>query len=188
MVRLGDFPWNFLAILLFVLLGQHTYVLCKFAYSFTLDFHGPYAPRDTYNTSCYAEASGEDSVSDVDVYLSFGSITYCNNSQVVPVGRNQSCSEATVQNRTTYYFSLPDLRISDSGTYSCKIHNKTTGALKISIHQNISVVDPSSITTQTQVHVPTTQADGTGGSTSIHTPTFSVFLLVLAALAFYTDK
>ncbi|XP_061180339.1 uncharacterized protein LOC133188872 isoform X3 [Saccostrea echinata] len=155
MVRLGDFPWNFLAILLFVLLGQHTYVLCKFAYSFTLDFHGPYAPRDTYNTSCYAEASGEDSVSDVDVYLSFGSITYCNNSQVVPVGRNQSCSEATVQNRTTYYFSLPD---------------------------------PSSITTQTQVHVPTTQADGTGGSTSIHTPTFSVFLLVLAALAFYTDK
>ncbi|XP_061180338.1 uncharacterized protein LOC133188872 isoform X2 [Saccostrea echinata] len=139
MVRLGDFPWNFLAILLFVLLGQHTYVLCKFAYSFTLDFHGPYAPRDTYNTSCYAEASGEDSVSDVDVYLSFGSITYCNNSQVVPVGRNQSCSEATVQNRTTYYFSLPDLRISDSGTYSCKIHNKTTGALKISIHQNISV-------------------------------------------------
>ncbi|XP_061180334.1 uncharacterized protein LOC133188871 [Saccostrea echinata] len=187
MERLRDLPWNFLAILLFVLLGQHTYVLCKFAYSFKLDLHGPYSPGDTYNTSCYVEASGDDSVSDVDVFLSFGSITYCNNSEVVPVGRNHSCAEATVQNRTTFYFSLPDLRISDSGTYSCKIHNKTTGALKISIHQNISVVDPSSITTQSQGSVTTTQADGTGGSTSIHTPTFSAFLLVLTAVALYAD-
>ncbi|XP_061179762.1 uncharacterized protein LOC133188383 [Saccostrea echinata] len=160
-------------------------VLCKLAYSFTLDFPGAYAPGDTYNTSCYVEASGNHSLSDLDVNLSFGNITYCHNSQVVPVGRNHSCAKATVQNRTTYYFTLPDLSIADSGTYSCKITHKTEGH-KLTISQNIIVINPStSMTTQS---LQVTTQDGTGGSTPIHTQAFSTLLLVLVVVKCYADK
>lgn len=185
MSRLRNFPWNFHALLLFVLLGQHAYVLCKFSYSFKLDEHGLYTPGETYNTSCYVEASGNDSVSDVDVYLSFGNSNYCHNGQIGSANRSQSCSEASNANRITYSLSLPDLRVTDSGMYSCKINNRTTGAHKLSIHQNISVVDPASITTHQQL---TTQDNGTGGSMSIHSQTFSPVLFILAFLAFYLYK
>ncbi|XP_062594135.1 uncharacterized protein LOC134255630 isoform X2 [Saccostrea cucullata] len=169
---LRNYDWYYYAACLLVLLDQRTYVVGKLSYSFTLVFHGPeapYAPGDTYNTSCYVEASGNDSLSDLDVYLNFGSITYCHNNQAVQTGRNHSCAEATVQNRTTYYFTLPDLRVADSGTYSCKISHKTEGD-KVTISQNITV------------------RDGTGGSTPIHSQTFSALLLLLAVVACYSSE